>query len=57
MVQSDVIPLQTVVKDRGGHRWVVSAVMWTGERYYTLIDEHEVVSLMPATEVEAWERD
>jgi hypothetical protein len=30
----------------------IRAVLWLGERYYMIVDEHGVVSLMPADLVE-----
>lgn len=57
MVLADLIPLDSIVKDPGGFRWIVCAIKTqAGERYYLLRSPDSDVSLMPAIEVEQWER-
>lgn len=55
-MKQDAPPFQigTKVKDPGGHRWTVGAILFTGERYYMMTDKRGVVSMMPACEVERW---
>lgn len=49
VMAAEIVPLGTIVKPWGR----VAAVGFTGgERYYWLIDEHETVSMMPASVVE-----
>lgn len=52
---SNALLIGTVVKDPGGAKWTIGAILWTGERYYMMTDKHGVVSLMPASEVERWD--
>lgn len=57
MDEAPIIPLMTIVKDPGGFHWIVAAVTFTGgERYYMLHSPDSDVALMPAVDVETWER-
>lgn len=56
-METDLIPLTSIVKNPDGFRFLVASVMFTGgERYYMLRDPDGDVSMMPAIEVEQWER-
>jgi hypothetical protein len=51
-----LLALGAIVKDPGGHRWTVSAVMnggAHGERYYLLFSPRDGIYFVPATEAEA----
>ena len=56
MSESPIVPLGSKVKPYG----YVAAVLITGEeRYYLLLDKHNVVSLIPANviEPEYWKKE
>jgi hypothetical protein len=56
-MQGDLIPLNSILIDPDGFRWIVGAVTFTGgERYYMLRSPDSDVALMPAVAVEQWER-
>lgn len=56
-MQSTLIPLDSIVIDPGGFRWLVAAIKTeAGERYYMLRSPDSDVALMPAVDVETWER-